>query len=60
MDYTTELMNDGDDVHVATADPNVLSQLEQHPAAVLIEREGAHAKFSMPLRDFELHVPSGT
>ena len=59
MDYTTELMGD-EEIQVATEDPNVLSQLEQHPAAVLIERDGGHAKFRMPLRDFELHFPNGT
>ena len=59
MDYKTEFLGDNV-IQVSSDDPDVLEQLEQHPAAVLVERDGGHAKFRIPLREFELHFPSGT
>ena len=58
MTYETEFVGE-DVVHVATKDPDVLRQLEAHPAAERIE-QGESAKFRMPREEFELHYPAGT
>ena len=56
MTYETEFVS-GDVVHVASKDPDVLRQLEAHPAAERIE-DGETAKYRMPRDEFELHFPA--